>query len=114
MKKILLLSILLSGSVVISNVEIGTVTPNSDSIHDVLSRNKGLLLPRIALSSTNLANPLSAFVAGIVVYNTATAGSGSTIVSPEIYCSDGFAWISFKVNAIGDVKKGFHDTDHEG
>ncbi|MFM9989300.1 hypothetical protein [Flavobacterium sp.] len=114
MKKNLLLSILLSGSVVMSQLGIETMTPNSDSILDALSTNKGVLLPRVALSSTNLASSLCAFVAGIVVYNAATAGSGSNIVFPAIYCSDGFTWISFKVNDIGDVKNGFQATDHEG
>jgi hypothetical protein len=74
------------------NVGIGTVTPNINAQLEISSTNKGLLLPRVALSATNNASPLSAHVIGMVVYNTATAGSGSTAVSPGFYTNDGAKW----------------------
>ena len=57
---------------------------------------KGLLLPRMALSSTTdaNANPLKAHVKGMLVYNTATAGSGATAVSPGVYYNDGTQWVA--------------------
>ena len=74
------------------NVGIGTVSPNINAQLEISSTNKGLLLPRVALSATNNASPLSAHVIGMVVYNTATAGSGSTAVSPGFYTNDGTKW----------------------
>jgi uncharacterized protein (TIGR02145 family) len=66
-------------------------TINSNSILE--STNKGILLSRVALTSTNNASPLSAFVAGMMVYNTATAGTAPNNVTPGTYFSDGVRWI---------------------
>jgi hypothetical protein len=64
-------------------------TINANSVLEMESTNKGMLLPRIALSSTTSASPLTAFVAGMTVYNTATAGD----VTPGYYYSDGTKWV---------------------
>lgn len=67
---------------------------------EVESLNKGLLLPRLALQATNLSSPLSAYVAGIIVYNTQSSGSGEFGVTPGMYYSDGTKWI--KINSYTD------------
>lgn len=54
---------------------------------------KGFILPRVALTSTDSASPMTAFVQGIVVYNTATAGTSPNNVMPGCYYSDGNKWI---------------------
>jgi hypothetical protein len=74
------------------NVGIGTLTPNVNAQLEVNSASKGLLLPRVALSATNNPAPLTAHVQGMVVYNTATASSGATAVSPGFYTNDGTKW----------------------
>ncbi|KAI9549918.1 hypothetical protein GHT06_004503 [Daphnia sinensis] len=58
-----------------AQIKIGThpTTINTSSILEVESTNKGVLLPRIALQSADLAAPLASHVAGMIVYNTATA-----------------------------------------
>jgi hypothetical protein len=61
---------------------------NANAIMELESANKGVLLPRIALTSTSSPSPMSAFVAGMVVYNTATAGD----VVPGFYVSNGLSW----------------------
>ena len=61
---------------------------NSNAVLELESTDKGLLIPRVALSSTSSASPLSAFVAGMMVYNTATAGD----VTPGFYVSSGSSW----------------------
>jgi hypothetical protein len=66
---------------------------NANSILEMESTNKGMLLPRIALTATNSAAPLSAFVAGMMIYNTASAGSGTNAVTPGIYYCDGTQWV---------------------
>ena len=71
------------------NVGIGTTTPNANAILDLSSSNKGLLIPRLSLTNTTAVSPLSAFVAGMVVYNTATAGD----VTPGYYGCDGTKWV---------------------
>lgn len=53
------------------------------------SSTKGLLLPRVTLSSTTSFSPLSAHVAGMTVYNTATTGD----VTPGYYINDGTRWV---------------------
>ena len=62
---------------------------NSNSALEIESGNKGLLLPRIALSATTSATPLNSFVRGMLVYNTATNND----VTPGLYYSDGIIWI---------------------
>lgn len=49
----------------------------------------GLLIPRIALSATNVFSPVTGTsVTGLIVYNTATSGSGTTAVTPGFYFWD--------------------------
>jgi hypothetical protein len=62
---------------------------NSNSVLELESSNKGLLLPRIALVGTAAFTPLSAHVAGMTVYNTAT----TSVISPGIYTNDGEKWV---------------------
>jgi len=71
----------------------GTFTYNTDALIDMQSNAKGLLLPRVALTSTASASPLSAFTAGMAVYNTNTTNTGSNDVTPGYYFSDGSKWI---------------------
>ncbi len=74
-------------------VGIGTAAPNTNAALDVTSTSKGLLLPRVTLSATNNASPLSAHVAGMEVYNTATNTSTTgQEVYPGKYVNDGTAW----------------------
>lgn len=68
--------------------------PHNDALLDLKenstgSSTKGLLLPRVSLSSTTSFSPLSAHVAGMAVYNTATTGD----VTPGYYFNDGTRWI---------------------
>lgn len=64
-------------------------TTNSNALLEMETTNKGLLLPRVALTSSTSFAPLSAHVAGMAVYNTATAGD----VTPGYYFSDGAKWV---------------------
>jgi hypothetical protein len=79
----------------------GNVPPNSSAGLDISATNKGLLIPRIALTATASSSPLAAHVAGMIVYNTATVGD----VTPGFYYDNGTAWVSGfpKANAAGDM-----------
>ncbi|MEC4034601.1 hypothetical protein [Myroides odoratimimus] len=61
---------------------------NTNAILELEAENKGLLLPRVALTETTKANPLSAHVSGMTVYNTATVAD----VVPGFYYNDGSKW----------------------
>ncbi|XZF15442.1 hypothetical protein ACTHGU_04850 [Chitinophagaceae bacterium MMS25-I14] len=72
---------------------------NPNAILEMESINKGMLLPRVALSATNSIAPMGAFITGMTVYNTATAGSGVTAVAPGIYYCDGTQWVKLIASA---------------
>ena len=74
-----------------AQVGIGTINPNNNSLLDINSTATdpgGLLFPRMDLTGTGNVAPLAAHVAGMVVYNTATAGD----VTPGYYFNTGSAW----------------------
>ncbi len=58
--------------------------------------NKGLLIPRVALTSTSSASPITSPAASLLVYNTATAGD----VTPGYYYWTGSKWM--RLLAIDD------------
>lgn len=72
-----------------SQVKIGNnpQTINANAMLEIEGA-KGLLLPRLALEKTTLAAPLTAHVAGMTVYNTATVED----VKPGFYYNDGVKW----------------------
>ena len=76
-------------------VGIGTNTPNSNASLDLAAVNKGILLNRVTLAAANNPAPLTAHVAGMLVYNTATAGTSPDNVSPGIYFNDGSRWVRY-------------------
>lgn len=78
-----------------AQVGIGTTTPNTDAELDITSTNRGVLLPRVLLTNTTSPLPLSTDVAGMLVYNTATAGD----VTPGFYYNDGAIWIRLGAGA---------------
>jgi microcystin-dependent protein len=87
-------------------IGIGTSTPNAAAALDVTSTSKGVLLQRVALTAANSASPLSAFVAGMAVYNTATAGTGANAVTPGLYYCDGTKWIPTAKDYVEDPTLG--------
>lgn len=70
-------------------------------IGDSTGSTKGLLFPRVALTATNIAAPLTAHVAGMTVYNTAISGSMPFNVSPGLYYNDGAQWQKLESAAGG-------------
>jgi hypothetical protein len=63
--------------------------PNASAMLDVYSTSKGLLIPRIALTSSTTAAPVTAPVTSLLIYNTATTGD----VIPGFYYWNGSKWI---------------------
>ncbi|MCU7613476.1 hypothetical protein N0B16_03420 [Chryseobacterium sp. GMJ5] len=85
MKNILLTIALISGSLIQAQVGIGTTSPKNTSLLDLTATNKGLLIPRVNLS-TLTGGSISVFGLpgtdgaqdGMVVYNTSATAPFST------------------------------------
>lgn len=86
------LSIFLGG--LNAQVKIGdnhdTINPNA--ILELESTDRGLLLPRVALVGTTNTAPLDEHKQGMLVFNTASSGTGDTAVSPGMYYNNGTKW----------------------
>jgi hypothetical protein len=83
----------------IAQVGIGTTTIQPGIMLQVESTNKGVLLPNVNLTSTTVFSPVTGTQTnGLMVYNTNTAGSGSTAVTPGYYYWDGpnSVWIKMQ------------------
>jgi len=114
MQKYLLLSIFFVASIMQAQVKIGDnpTMVNPDAVLDLESSNRGLVYPRVALTATTIATPLSAHVAGMTVYNTATAGD----VTPGLYVNDGTKWTvittstAAPASSVSAVCNGFSGT----
>ncbi|MCB0380928.1 MAG: tail fiber domain-containing protein [Flavobacteriales bacterium] len=86
---------------------------------DIDFTNKGLLIPRVALTATNAAGPIALPTTSLLVYNTATAGAGATAVTPGYYYNGGTPaapnWTRFstggddwKIIGNGNITGGTH------
>ena len=75
-----------------AQVGIGVPTPDASAMLDVASTNKGLLLPRIALTGTRDNTTIASPQTSLLIYNTATAGNVNTAVTPGYYYWNGTAW----------------------
>lgn len=97
--KIFLLATILFSAVASAQVKIGGTDgkPNESAMLDIEATNKGVLLPRVALVTTDVATPLAAHVEGMTVYNTASTSVSNTAptrnrVQPGFYYNDGTKW----------------------
>jgi hypothetical protein len=68
---------------------------NPDAIFEMQTTNKGLLLPRVALTATTSPSPLTNFVQGMLVYDTVTVAD----ITPGMYYCDGVKWIKLTATA---------------
>ena len=86
MKKVLFYSVtlLLGANLLAQNVGIGTNTPDASAKLDVVDSNRGVLIPRVALTSTLVAAPVATPANSLLVFNTNTAGD----VTPGYYYWD--------------------------
>lgn len=62
-------------------------------IDAVATPSLGVLIPRIALGAINVAAPVSSPATSLLLYNTATAGTGTNAVSPGFYYWGGTQWM---------------------
>ncbi len=76
------------------NVGIGTAAPNASAKLEILDANRGILLPRVALTATNVAAPISSPANWLVVFNTNTIND----VSEGAYYWNGTRWVRFSTS----------------
>ncbi len=70
-------------------------TPNASAALDVDFSNKGMLIPRVALTGRTDVSTISSPATSLLVYNTATAGTSPNNVYPGYYYFDGANWDRF-------------------
>jgi len=100
--KILIFFFLIIATGAFAQTGIGTTTPNASAKLDVSSSTQGFMPPRVALTASNVFSPITgtaASAAGLIVYNTNTAGTAPNNVTPGYYFWNGSAWI----NMIGST-----------
>ena len=73
-------------------IGIGTATPNTDALLEMNTTNKGLLLPRVQLTSLTSPAPLAAFTPGMVVYCIGNAGTAPNNVTAGFYIASSTSW----------------------
>ena len=91
-----------------AQIGIGTTSPNGSL--EVTSTNDGLLIPRVALSATNVATVITPTTSELV-YNTFTSALGPNQVSPGYYYWNGAAWIKL---ATGNTNNDWSVTGNSG
>ena len=93
-KKILFIGLLLINFIGFSQVGIGTDNPNIESILEVFSEEKGIILPRLFLESIYDPLPMDTHVQGMIVFNL----SETEGLYKGYYYNDGEKWIRFVGN----------------
>ena len=101
MKKLLFIPALFLSTLINAQVGIGTTEIQNGVELQIESSTKGILIPRVALTTTLLAAPVgpTPIATGILIYNTASAGVGITGVTPGFYYWSGTEWTALKSTA---------------
>ena len=108
MKKFKVLFLLISFGA-FGQTGIGTNTPNASAKLEVAATDKGFLPPRVALTASNVFSPItgtSSAATGLLVYNTATAGTAPNNVVPGYYYWNGTSWIQISGGLVIESKTG--------
>lgn len=89
-KQLLSITTLLITLTLNAQVGINTQTPDASSVLDIVSTNKGVLLPRVSLNSITQQLSSAPNAVGLMIYNP-----DSTNLSKGFYSWDGTKWIQF-------------------
>jgi trimeric autotransporter adhesin len=104
LKTLLFTLLIFSNQKIISQIGIGTTSPDPSSVMEMESTNAGLLIPRINLSSTTDTVTIPSPAISLLIYNTnATLGEG-------FYYWNGTSWTSLKgASKIDNLMDGASD-----
>lgn len=112
MLRISFLTMVMLGAILVSaqQVGIGTASPNASAQLDVFSNNKGLLLPRVALTNIFQVSPVTSPAQGLLVWNTNESIAGGQ--GAGFYFWSGSRWqkLSNSSEAWGLTGNSFTDT----
>ncbi|MBA4155478.1 hypothetical protein [Flavobacterium sp.] len=97
LKKIITVCIILF-SIVIGKAQVGIGTTAPDGALDITSSTDGLLIPRVALTITTSALPLTSPTISELVYNSATVAD----VTPGYYYWNGTIWVRLAAGVTND------------
>jgi hypothetical protein len=102
---LILMFFVTSACVLAQNIGINStgVAPAASAMLDISSTDKGLLIPRVALTAANSASPVTSPETSLLVYNTATAGTAPDNVVPGYYYWNGTAWIALVTSSSGST-----------
>lgn len=98
MKKLFIICLLFN-QIAFGQVGIGTKTPHSSAMLELSSSSKGFLPSRIALTGKTDVTTIASPATGLLIYNTATAGTSPNNVTPGFYYFDGTAWVGIIENS---------------
>jgi microcystin-dependent protein len=76
-----------------SNIGMNTTSPDASALLDITANNRGLLIPRLALTASNVAAPVTTPALSLLIFNTATAGIAPNDVKPGYYYWNGTKWV---------------------
>ena len=112
LRQLLLILLLIKGSMVLAQHGIGTNNANPDAVLDVAAADKGVLLPRIFLTSASVLAPITGTASdshnGMIVYNTNTT-IDLGLIGSGYYFWDGGASGSW--NHIISIPSAFNPND---
>jgi hypothetical protein len=89
-KKVLLA--LLFPMIALAQIGVGTSNVDPSAKFQIDAADKGFLQPRVELTGTDDVATIASPATGLMVFNTATAGSGAAAVTPGVYYHNGAAW----------------------
>jgi len=105
-KKSIIVAALLFGAASVSNAQVkvgnnpGVINPSA--VLEIESTNKGFLPPRVTLTSTTDVTTIPSPAVGLLVYNTANAGTGTTKVTANtMYSWNGQSWAAIQATTGG-------------
>ncbi len=87
-------------------ISIGGGSPHASAVLDIKAPGKGLLPPRVSLTGSADISTIPSPATGLVVYNTATAGTALNHVTPGYYYFTGVHWLGIgsRGNNPGDMQ----------
>ena len=95
------------------NVGVGTNTPNASAQLDVTASNKGLLVPRVSLTSLTDVTTIPTPATGLLVFNTNAAVTGGTGFYYNSGTTAAASWLRFQTGA-GGTGSGWSLTGNAG
>jgi hypothetical protein len=93
------------------SVGIGTATPHPLARLHISDNARGLLIPNVALSATNVVAPVTGSATSLHVYNTARRVPLPYNVTPGFYYWDGSQWVRLADGGKAWLLNGNSGTD---